>query len=364
MIYSEYKHGGDVFGAARKFNCHPQEICDFSANINPLGPSPKAMAALKDKLDLIKHYPDPRCTELRHSLARYLGLPSENMLFGNGVSELIYLLARVKGYRRAVVCAPTFVEYGEAVNNTGGSIIEVPIRENDSFTLPVTQLKKALRNADIIFVCNPNNPTGRAEKVPIIQSIIKEASDKNCTIVIDEAFIDFIDQRDQYSVIPFIRKYSNLIVLYSMTKFFGIPGLRLGALLGTGTLIKELEKAKDPWNVNILAQIAGVEALSDTEYMCKTRQLVMREKEFLFRSISRLPGLKAFPSDTNYLLIRINNENINSAILASETAKRGVLIRDCSNFSGLGDNYIRVAVKTRRENALLLTTLSEAMKGA
>ncbi|SFR01970.1 threonine-phosphate decarboxylase CobD [Desulfoscipio geothermicus] len=363
MIYTEYRHGGDVFGAARKFNRQPREIYDFSANINPLGPSHQALKAIKDNLDLISHYPDPRCAELRMALSRYLDIPPANMLLGNGASELIYLLARVLAFRRAVVCSPTFVEYGAAVVAAGGTVVEVPMEERDNFTLPVSKIKKSLREADSVFICNPNNPTGRAEKKPIIQTVIKEAQDRNAVVVVDEAFIDFVERREQYSVMSLLPKYSKLVVLYSMTKFFGIPGLRLGVLLGTDSLVKRLEPAKDPWNVNMLAQIAGTAALADTKYMEETRQLVWQEREFLFRAITRIPGLQAFPGDANYLLIKIEDDRISSSVLAERTAQRGVLVRDCANFAGLGHNYIRVAVKTRRENVALLNALAKAVKG-
>lgn len=363
MYYMGYKHGGDIFEAAKKLNCTPQEILDFSANINPLGVSQQVVMAIQNNLELIKHYPDPRCSELRVSLSRYLNIAPENMLFGNGASELIYLLARVMGCRQAVINAPTFVEYGEAITSAGGVVYEVGLQENDGFALPLAKIRNALLGTDIIFICNPNNPTGRVEKVSIIQSIIEEAQEKNITVVVDEAFIDFVKDKEQYTVLPLLKKYTNLIVLYSMTKFFGIPGLRLGVLLGDVSIIDKMATAKDPWNVNSLAQIAGVAALADATYMKETTELIARERKFLYETISKLPGLIAFCGDANYLLVKINNYKITSSFLADQTAKRGVLVRDCSNFTGLDDSYIRVAVKTRKENEILLEALKEAMKG-
>lgn len=363
MIHIEYKHGGDVFGAARSLQCHPRAIYDFSANINPLGTSPMALSAITDNLDLIRHYPDPRCAELRAGLTGYLNVAPEKMLLGNGASELIYLLARVMGYRRAIVAAPTFTEYGAAVTIAGGAVHEVPLLEEEKFALPAPRIRKALSHADVVFICNPNNPTGGAVKRPIIQSIIEDARTCGATVVVDEAFIDFVHRQEQYTVLPLLNEYSNLIVLYSLTKFFGIPGLRLGVLIAGKPIIKKISAAKDPWNVNSLAQIAGAAALADKEYMAQTRQLIWRERDFLYRAISLIPGLNAFAGEANYLLVKIENPAITSAQLAGLSAGRGVLVRDCASFSGLGNNYIRVAVKNRAENAVLLNVLREIMKG-
>ncbi|KAF1084485.1 Threonine-phosphate decarboxylase [Sporotomaculum syntrophicum] len=363
MIHSEYKHGGDVFGAARSLQCNPREIYDFSANINPLGPSPLALASIKDNLDLIRHYPDPRCTELRGVLSRHLKVAPEKMVLGNGAAELIFLLPRVMGYRQAVVTTPTFMEYGTAMANAGGMVYEVPLLEEEGFGLPVPRVNKALCSADVVFICNPNNPTGGAVKKPIIQSIIENARTYGTTVVVDESFIDFVYRQELYSVLPLLNDYPNLIVLYSLTKFFGIPGLRLGVLMAGESIIERIEAAKAPWDVNCLAQIAGAAALVDEEFMAQTRQLVWQERDFLRREVSLIPGLNAFNGKANFLLIKIERSEISSAQLAARAAKQGVLVRDCASFSGLGNKYIRVAVRTRSENLVLLKVLREIMKG-
>ncbi|MBF7083062.1 threonine-phosphate decarboxylase [Desulfallas sp. Bu1-1] len=361
---NEYLHGGDVFGASRNLKRSLREIYDFSASINPLGPSPAALAAIKNNLELIKFYPDPHCLDLRRAISRYLNVPMENILLGNGASELIYLLARVLGCRHALVPAPTFIEYTAAVKGAGGTVSEVALDETDGFALPARRVNKALRGVDVIFICNPNNPTGRAEKQSTIKLIIEAARERNITIIVDEAFMDFVNGREQCTVLPLIEQYPNLVVLYTLTKFFGIPGLRLGVLLGNSALVQKINLIKDPWNVNSLAQIAGVASLLDVSYMEETKRLVDREREFLYRSICEIPGLQAFPGDANYLLVKICKQRITSTVLAARTAQRGVLVRDCSTFRGLGSSYIRVAVRTRKENTVLLEALAEAMKGA
>ncbi len=364
MFFKQYKHGGDVVGAARAFNLSLRDILDFSANINPLGPSPAALAAIKENLEIIRHYPDPFCRDLRRALSSYLAVPPECLLPGNGVSELIYLITRVVGCRRALVTAPTFTEYAEAVTAAGGEVREVPLREEEGFALSPVRLKKEMPGADMVFICNPNNPTGRVEKKSVVRSIIEAARETGQMLVVDEAFIDFVEKREQHTILPLVEKYQHLVILYSLTKFFGIPGLRLGVLIAAPAIVARLEAARDPWSVNWLAQVAGEAALSDGEYVKATRDLIAREREYLFRSIAQVPNLRPFPTDANYLLVKITDQHMSSPVFAAETAKRGVLVRDCSTFSGLGENYIRVAVKTRKENVKLLNVLSEIMKGA
>ncbi len=363
MMHTEYRHGGDIFGAARNRGGSVGDIYDFSASINPLGPPPAALAAIKDSLGLIQHYPDPRCGDLRRALSVYLGVPEENMLPGNGASELIYLLARVIGCRKVVVPQPTFIEYAEAVTAAGGTVTEVPMREEGGFALPVVSLIRELKKADAIFICNPNNPTGRVEKNALLRPIVEEATLAGKTVVVDEAFMDFVTDARQCTVLPLLENNPGLVVLYSLTKFFAVPGLRLGVAVASAPIIKKLETLKDPWSVNILAQVAGTAALSDREYMEQTRQLVQEEREFLCRSISLIPGLSAFKAEANYLLVKITRGDVKSTALAAQTAKNGVLVRDCSTFSGLDHRYIRVAVRSRRENIVLLEALRGAMEG-
>ncbi|MCL2337606.1 MAG: threonine-phosphate decarboxylase CobD, partial [Firmicutes bacterium] len=340
-----------------------RDIYDFSANINPLGPPPAVLQALQDSIGLIQHYPDHRCGELRRALAVYLGVPEENMLPGNGASELIYLLGRVIGCRRVVIPQPTFSEYGDAVTAAGGTVIEVPMREEDGFALPVAQLKQALKEADALFICNPNNPTGRVEKNLVLRSVVEEAARTGKTVVVDEAFMDFVTDAGSCTVLPLLEKYPTLVVLYSLTKFFAIPGLRLGLVVAATPLIKKLETLRDPWSVNVFAQAAGAAALSERAYMDQTRRLVKEEREFLYRSLAELPGLSPFPAEANYLLVKITREDLSSTALAARTAQKGVLVRDCSTFGGLGYRYIRVAVRSRQENMVLLEALRVAMEG-
>ncbi|RJQ27913.1 MAG: threonine-phosphate decarboxylase [Peptococcaceae bacterium] len=359
----EHIHGGNLTRAALKYGFQPDQFVDFSSNINPLGPPPAVPAAVTANLDRICHYPDPDCAELRGVLAGYLRTRPGYLLMGNGTAELIYLLVRVVKRRRALIPVPTFSEYGLAVLSLHGLVRELPMAADDGFDLPLQQVLDALPGADILFLCNPNNPTGRLIPPESMREILEFARNKEIMVVVDEAFMDFVPDGERFSVLRLVGRYPNLVVLYSLTKFFGIPGLRLGALAATENLVSQMACARDPWSVNVLAQVAGVAALRDREHMDTTRKLIQTEKRFLFAGLSGLPGIKPLPGAANFLLVDIGESGFTSDNLAELTGRRGVLIRDCKSFSGLAGQYIRLAVRTRPENEKLLQVMRQILRG-
>ncbi len=361
--YPEHIHGGNISLASRKYHLPPHELLDFSANINPLGPSPKSIAAVVENLGLISSYPDPDCGELKAALAGHLGIREDLLLLGNGAAELIYLLVRVLDARKALIPVPTFCEYGLAVLSQGGEVLKVALDEKRGFRLPLDELIKSLEQADLIFICNPNNPTGRLLDGKIVENILDKACSHGVMVLMDEAFMDFIPEKGRFSVITRVGDYPNLAVLYSLTKFFGIPGLRLGAIAAPGELINRMKVAKDPWNVNVLAQVAGVAGLRDQEYMERTLQLIRQEKQFLFRELNRLPGLRPLPGAANFFLVDLTGSGLTSGELAELMGRRGFMVRDCTGFSGLAGRYIRLAVKTHQENIRLIHAFKSILGG-
>ena len=358
----QHIHGGNLTRAAARYGIPVTRLIDFSANINPLGPSPHAIRAVAEALDQVRHYPDPDCTELRAALSAYLGTREERILMGNGAAELIYLLVRVLGCRRAIIPTPTFCEYALAVLSCGGAVEKVPMPEEEDFCLPVEKINKMLPGADILFICNPNNPTGWVVEAGPLVEILDQAEKAGVTVVVDEAFMDFVPERERCSLVSSAGARPNLVVLYSLTKFFGIPGLRLGAMLAPPGLNARLTSAKDPWNVNTLAQAAGIAGLRDVDYMEATRKLVAEERHFLFDGLVSLKGVKPLPGAANFLLVRVSETGISSGQLADLLGRRGILARDCAGFTGLAGRYLRLAVKTRPENEKLLTALQEILE--
>jgi threonine-phosphate decarboxylase len=227
----------------------------------------------------------------------------------------------------------------------------------------VERLLKELNECDLVFLCNPNNPTGRLETRSDLAKIITAARATGTMVVIDEAFMDFIPDREDYTLVRQAGQPGGPVVLYSLTKFFGIPGLRLGAVVAPPELAGRLERTRDPWSVNTMAQVAGLVALGEKAYMEETRALVERERCFLKEELARLPGVAVFPGTANYLLLDIRGTGLDAGTLTEKMCRLGILVRDCSSFSGLGDGFIRVAVRLRFENRRLLAGLQSIMGG-
>lgn len=362
MLY-EHTHGGNLNKAARKYGLPVKELTDFSANINPLGPSRKLLSAISKNLNLISVYPDPDCTELKAKLAEYMEVKEDRLLLGNGAAELIYLLIRVLKCRRALIPVPTFCEYALSVRCQGGEVLELPMSQEDGFKLPVDEIIGLLPDVDLLFLCNPNNPTGRLTSRSTILKILEKARVHGVMVIIDEAFMDFVPRRELFSVIKMAGKQPNLTVLYSMTKYFGIPGLRLGAIAGPEELLSRMSTAKAPWNVNVLAQVAGVAGLMDYEHMQATLRIVNYEKKFLFRQLTSLAGVQPLPAAANFILADVAGSGFSSFEITEQLGKQGVLVRECSDFRGLAGHYLRLAVKTRPENEKLLMTLKNVLQG-
>ncbi len=350
---SNNKHGGNIYEVAKKYGLKEEEILDFSSNINPLGISKKALKGLKDNLKHIVRYPDSNSTKLRETIGRYHSINPENILVGNGATALIHHIPRVLRPKRVLMPVPTFSEYESACKASGAKIKYLKLEEADDFRIDEEKLIHCLDNAGLLFLCNPNNPTGRLLPRKDILRIVDEAQKKDVIVVLDEVFIDYAERE---SLIKDAARKKNLIVLRAFTKFFAMPGLRLGYLAANNELIKRLKQTIGPWPVNSLAQAAGVISLSDKAYIKNSICYVKKEAEFLLKGLSMIDGLTPFPTTTNFILVKIKNYGLDVPMLYNILAKKGILIRDCSNF-GLGNKFFRIAVRKRRENIRLLNEL-------
>src|SRR5919107_5792505 len=328
---------------------------DYSSSINPLGIPRKAIAAVKmNSNSLAQRYPDPDCIDLKKSLSRYLGIDAEWISVGNGAIEVIYWFVQaaafVKG--RVVIPAPTFCEYELASKKAGAEVTFVPLH---NFELDADQVIEKARGADAIFLCNPNNPTGILATKQIMKII--ENVDSSTRILLDECFIELADNPNGNTMIEQISEFDNLVILRSLTKSFGLAGLRVGYGVCNPTLAKKLSVNKIPWNVNGLAQVAGVAALIERRrYLSKARALVKKERKFLHNNIDKLESFRPLRSDSNYFLVHLQGRN-STQFRDRLLKKTGVLVRDCSTFTGMGTQYIRLAVKMHSENMLLLKAL-------
>ena len=354
MAECKFLHGGDLQGAAEKSGKEPSELLDFSANINPLGMPPGVREAVVESLEQSLCYPDPFCRRLRRELAEHTGQKPEHILCGNGGADLIYRLVYALRPKKALVTAPAFAEYEEALVQTETEILFHELGEN-----PVTEafLERLSPDLDLVFLCNPNNPTGLLTEKPLIRKLLDRTRELGARLLLDECFLDFVPEEAAYTAADLLEKYPNLVILKSFTKLFAIPGLRLGYVLCSDTeLLSQMQKAGQPWAVSEPAQAAGIAALRSEGFQEQTIRLVTEERAFLKKALEDL-GFHVLDGQANYLCFRAQgDENLTERLL-----REGILLRSCANYRGLGKDYYRTAVRSREENERLLAALGKVV---
>ncbi|TAN45192.1 MAG: threonine-phosphate decarboxylase [Nitrospirae bacterium] len=360
-------HGGNIYKLAEELGISEDEIIDFSASINPLGVPKSVVSAIRDGIKTIIDYPDPDARHLRLEIARHLHMDSHYVLCGNGSTELIYLAARALRPEKVLIPAPTFSEYEravktlQAVNQTPSQINYFVTLEKDNFDLNAerfiaamskdTKASALMNSVDTVFLCNPNNPTGRVVSRNNMLKICNAALKLKTYLVVDEAFIDFCPEE---SVVKEVEKNPYLIVLRSLTKFYALSGLRIGYAVAHPKTLDLLARYKEPWTVNTLAQFAGIAALKDTSYRLDSLKVIEHESAVIEDGL-KLLNIRYFESDANFYLLKMRN----AQHAALQLRDKGIMVRDCSNFIGLDENYLRIAVKGNKDNMRLLKELSK-----
>ncbi len=353
-----FTHGGNVFAVARLLGVPPEEILDFSASINPLGPPPGVRGVVAAAFDRLAHYPDSACTELAEALALYHGCEPANVCVGNGSTELIHLLPRLVAGHRALIIAPAFSEYAEALRRAGWEHDYFVLPSDTGFPLSITAVREELKKEyGLLFLCNPGNPTGRVYGKDQVTELLDVCRKAGTLLVVDEAFMDFCEEE---SIKRLVIESNAGVVIRSMTKFYGFPGLRLGYALAAPPLAERFCTLRLPWGVSTLAQAAGIAALADPGHGARSRAFVAEERESLMAGLNSLPGVRVWPGAANYLLARLDGE-LTAAGLQERLLPQRILIRDCANFHGLDGRFFRVAVRTRADNERLLAAIKAAM---
>jgi len=359
-------HGGNVWGFSRKYNIPLEKVLDFSGPINHLGPCPKALESVKENAKLIRFYPDPNPVELREEVAAYVGHGScvDNVILGNGSIELIYMVTETLPPKfKAVIPVPSFTEYEKAVLRVGGETIFVQLPEN--FALDTESLKKAVTDdTRIIYICNPHSPSGTLYSKEKILDLAEFCQKKNIILSVDENYIEFSAKGEDTTVAGYVKKFENLFVIRSVTKFYGMPGIRFGYGIAAESLIDTLQTVRQPWSINSLAGFATLAAFNDREFIENSKRTIMREKAQFSKMLVEIGGLKIFPSETNFLLVKILNPKITSTALREELSKEGMLIRDCCTFVGLDNSYFRVTVRSPEDNLKLVNALKQKINPA
>ena len=341
-----YDHGGQIYDAAGNAGIW----LDFSANINPLGLSEKILQTLIENLRGVVNYPDPQAVELKRTISRRYDVPEKNLVLLNGAAEFFYLYLNAVRPERVVIPVPSFSEYERAARAAQCSVKFFYTNAADNFSLNINDLRADLNPKDCVIIGRPNNPTGNLIAVEKISRLAEVAS-----VIVDESFIDFLDTES-------IRKFvsEKISVVQSLTKIFAIPGLRLGFAVVEENLARRLNLSKDVWNVNFLAQKAGVVALSDENFLKQTRTWLKVEREFFTSQLKTLHGIKIFQPTVNFILLKLESVTLAEKIL-SELRREKILIRSCVNFPGLDGSYLRSAIRARKENLRLFNALEKIL---
>ncbi len=356
--FAKAKHGGNLQAAYLRWGRTPAEYLDFSASINPLGPSARVQECIKSKLSLIGQYPEPEGEGLTRNLAQYLGIDNTNLVLGNGAAELIYLIGRMFCQERILLLAPCFAEYGAGIDKP--VLKRIGLNPEDSFQLPIEELSKNISSRDLLFIANPNNPTGNLFDKEDLLIILQKARENEAMLIVDEAFIDFVGD-DTHSLRFLACSAHNLIVIGSMTKFFALPGLRLGYAVARSETIARMEYYLPPWRINNLALVAGHACIEDKEYISKTLKLVKKERESLSRGLQGIGGFKVYPGQANYLLVCIEDRAITAQALQEKLGPEGIMIRTADSFHNLSPFHFRLAVRSQEDNNILINVMKKVM---
>ncbi len=347
-------HGGDIY--SKRDLPKNLKLIDFSANINPLGLPKGVKKAIVNGIDDFCNYPDPLCRELKKEISVYLKVPESYLFCGNGAADVIYRIAVAIRPEKVLLTAPTFSEYEEAVKLLGSDVEYFYLLKEKSFNIEIDILDKITSDIRLMFICNPNNPTGVLTDKEMVLKIAEKCKLTRTILVVDECFMDFLDNTQDYSIMDSLENYDNVIVLKAFTKIYAMAGIRLGYGICSNTnVIEGLHRAGQPWNVSVAAQKCGIAALKEIDYVNQTRELIKNNRIFLENSLIKL-GFEVVNSQANYILFRTEIKS-----LPMELEKFGILIRSCGNYRGLDETYFRIAVKSKEDNQYLVNCIKKIL---
>ena len=365
ITHTEHFHGSDLEKIEKFYGIKKESIISFSANVNPLGLSPKLCEGLKNCLDVITTYPDREYTDLRKTIGIYCNTDYENILVGNGSTELISAVIQLKKPENACLIAPTYSEYEREISLSGGKCHYFSIKPEDNFHLDIEALFLFLSEtqSELLVLCNPNNPTSTALHIDTLSAILEYCKQHDIFVMIDETYVEFAAAYDSITAIPLMERFDNFIILRGISKFFASPGLRLGyGLTGNKTLLDEINATKNPWTINSLAEAAGKILFTDTDYICQTKELIFSERERVCNILRSIPGLKVYEPAANFVLVEIEKENKDADIFFDTAIRRCLMIRNCSSFEGLNNKFFRLCFMMPEDNDKLLECIKEVIR--
>lgn len=364
ITHADHFHGSDLEKIEEIYHIKKENIISFSANVNPLGLSPKLCESLKDHLDVITAYPDREYTKLRKTIGAYCHTDFENIIVGNGSTELISAVIGQKGFKNACLISPTYSEYEREITLAGGTCFYYRLKAENDFRLYTEELFSILTEKEInlLVLCNPNNPTSTALKSDTLFMILDFCKKNDIFVMIDETYIEFTREYDSTTAVPYLCRFDNFIILRGISKFFAAPGLRLGyGLTGNKTLIEKINETKNPWTINSLAEYAGRILFTDEAYIRQTKELIFSERKRVCDILRSIPGLKIYEPAANFVLVKIEKESKDADLLFDTAIRRSLMIRNCATFQGLDNHFFRFCFMNPSDNDKLLTCIREVM---
>ncbi|MGL5759805.1 MAG: pyridoxal phosphate-dependent aminotransferase [Cetobacterium sp.] len=347
-------HGGNIYKLKRDNGI---EVLDYSSNINPLGVPSSFKKAVIENFETLEKYPDIDYVELRTAIGNYNNCHIDNVVVGNGATEVLFLYMKAVKAKKVLIIAPTFAEYERAARAAGRDVKFFPLSKD--FSLNENMLLDFITDEDVVVMCNPNNPTGKFQNLEKIKKRADFLERKNKKLFIDEAFIEFVDNWKDKTA--FLLKHKNVFILRALTKFFALPGVRLGyGLTYDEAILNEIKNIREPWSVNGVAEIAGKTMLLDTLYIHETENWIKKEKLWFYEELCKIDNIEVTPTETNFILVKLLNDNAKS--FRKKMIENGVLVRDASNFMFLDESYIRLAIKDRKKNEQVLEALRRVLK--
>lgn len=359
-------HGGNIYKYKRNNRCGGNgEFLDYSANINPLGVPESLKQMIISRLDEIVYYPDPDCMELKENISKYLGVDTNRIFTANGAAEVIFILFDVLRPRKVLIPAPTFSEYGKAAEIAGVGVIYFERKEANGFNLDMEEFYGSAveEGADAVLLCNPNNPTSTLITRDDMEGFIDKCNKAGIDVIVDEAFIELTEGVNN-SIVDLVDSYDKLFIIRAFTKYFAMPGLRLGYGVGCTGIIEKMEEKKVPWSVNTFACHAGKLLHTESGYIKKTAAWLKEEKEWLYEQLREIDIFKVFYPKTNFMLVKILVEGLEAGELRNRLLEKGILIRHAGNFKFLDNRFFRVAVKDRDSNIKFMKAIKEVAKEA
>lgn len=359
-VIEESFHGSDLEVIARRFHMNEKYIIPYASNVNPLGISPLARKTLIDNIDAISSYPDRDYVSLKASISRYCGADKNHIILGNGVSDLIRLIFKTLTPKNTLIIGPAYAEYARAAILEGGIANTYMLKELDDFEIDVEAFLKTLDSSiDMLVICNPNNPTGKAITKSQMDTILSCCLSLNIFVMVDETYVEFVQDVDSISSAMLTKKYDNLIVLRGISKFFAAPGLRLGyAITNNAYILDSNSNDKIPWSINAYASVAGI-MFEDEHYINLTKSLIQTERNLICAALSSRKTIKVYKPSANFVLIKLLKEEQTAADVFDYCIKRGFMIRDCTDYEGLGNKYIRFCFMKPEQNDNMVNTLLE-----